>query len=192
MHGFIGKGTDKVFLRYALISPPAGKEGGVIENKKKVYVETSVISNLTARPSHNPIDVAAQIATAQWWCDAPSRFELFVSSLVLEEVSRGDAVAAAKRIDVVQELQSLNIDERCTVLAEKLLEATAVPCTSLDDATHIATAAINGMDYLVTWNCSHIANAQTRPLIRKVLAEAGNFEMEICTPLEMMGGNNGN
>ena len=160
--------------------------------KKKVYVETSVISNLTARPSHNPIDAAAQIATAQWWCSAPARFDLYVSSLVEVEASRGDSVAAAKRLDVIREIPKVSIDERCLHLAERLLEATAVPRTSFDDATHIATAAISGMDYLVTWNCSHIANAQTRPLIRKVLAEEGAFALEICTPLELTGGSDGN
>ncbi len=160
--------------------------------KRKVYVETSVISNLTARPSHNPIDSAAQIATAQWWCDAPKRFDLFVSSLVEEEASRGDPIAAAKRLAIVHEMQQLPVDEKCVVLAEKLLAAAAVPRTSLDDAVHIATAAIRGMDYLVTWNCSHIANAETRPLIRKVLTEEIGCAIEICTPLELGGVDYGN
>ena len=83
------------------------------------------------------------------------------------------------------------IDDRMFVLAEKLLAATAVPRTSYDDAVHIATAAIHGMDYLVTWNCSHIANVETRPLIRKTIEQAGLVPPEICTPLEMKGVDNG-
>ena len=81
----------------------------------------------------------------------------------------------------------LPIDGRMYDLAEQLLAATAVPRTSYDDAVHIATAAIHGMDYLVTWNCSHIANVETRPIIRKVVELAGFVPPEICTPLEMKG-----
>ena len=159
--------------------------------KKKVYVETSVISNLTARPSHNPIDAAAQIASHEWWFSAPSRFELFASLLVEDEAARGDSEAASRRLAVVKELRILPIDNRMFALAEKLLAATAVPRASYDDAVHIATAAIHGMDYLVTWNCSHIANVETRPLIRKTIEQAGLVPPEICTPLEMKGVDNG-
>lgn len=159
--------------------------------KKKVYVETTVVSNLTARPSHNPIDAAAQIASQAWWCGALERFDLFVSTLVESEASKGDASAAERRLSVVREMKMLPIDGRMLELAEKLLEATAVPRTSYDDAVHIATAAIHGMDYLVTWNCSHIANVETRPLIRKTIETAGFVPPEICTPLEMKGVDNG-
>ncbi len=159
--------------------------------KKKVYVETTVVSNLTARPSHNPVDAAAQIASQSWWCGASERFDLFVSTLVETEASKGDAAAAERRLSVVREMKMLPIDSRMFELAEKLLEATAVPRTSYDDAVHIATAAIHGMDYLITWNCSHIANVETRPLIRKTIESAGFVPPEICTPLEMKGVDNG-
>ena len=159
--------------------------------KKKVYVETTVVSNLTARPSHNPVDAAAQIASQSWWCSALERFDLFASTLVETEASKGDASAAERRLAVVREMKMLPIDGRMFELAEKLLEATAVPRTSYDDAVHIATAAIHGMDYLVTWNCSHIANVETRPLIRKTIESAGFVPPEICTPLEMKGVDNG-
>ena len=159
--------------------------------KKKVYVETTVVSNLTARPSHNPIDAAAQIASQTWWCGAAERFELYVSPLVESEAAKGDASAAGRRLSVVREMRMLPIDDRMFKLAEKLLVATAVPRTSYDDAVHIATAAIHGMDYLVTWNCSHIANVETRPLIRKIIELAGLIPPEICTPLEMKGANDG-
>ena len=160
--------------------------------KRKVYVETSVISNLTARPSHNPIDAAAQISSHAWWSGAMDRFDLFASHLVEKEVANGDPEAAGRRLSVVRELRILPIDERMYDLAEQLLAATAVPRTSYDDAVHIATAAVCGMDYLVTWNCSHIANVETRPLIRKTIEKAGYVPPEICTPLEMKGDNDGN
>jgi len=159
--------------------------------KKKVYVETTVVSNLTARPSHNPVDAAVQIASQSWWCGALERFDLFVSTLVETEASKGDASAAERRLAVVREMKMLPIDNRMFELAEKLLEATAVPRASYDDAVHIATAAVHGMDYLVTWNCSHIANVETRPLIRKTIEAAGFVPPEICTPFEMKGVDNG-
>jgi hypothetical protein len=120
------------------------------------------------------------------------RFDLFVSRLVESEASRGNPEAAARRLSIVREMKFLPIDERIYVLAERLLEVTAVPRTSYDDAVHIATAAIHGVDYLVTWNCSHIANVETRPLIRKTIESAGFVSPEICTPLEMKGDNYGN
>ena len=162
-----------------------------MDEKKKVYVETTVVSNLTARPSHNPIDAAAQITSQAWWCRALERFDLFASTLVEKEAAKGDPSAAERRLSVVREMRILPIDGRMFELAEKLLAATAVPRTSYDDAVHIATAAIHGMDYLVTWNCSHIANAETRPLIRKTIEIAGFIPPEICTPLEMKGSDNG-
>ena len=118
--------------------------------------------------------------------------DLFVSRLVESEASKGNPEAAARRLSIVQEMKFLPIDERMYGLAERLLEATAVPRTSFDDAVHIATAAIHSMDFLVTWNCSHIANAETRPLIRKTIEAAGYSVPEICTPLEMKGDDYGN
>ena len=157
--------------------------------KKKVYVETSVISNLTARPSHNPMDAAMQLSTLKWWYSAPERFSLYCSQLVLDEAARGDAAAASRRLQAVAELTSLPINEAIVSFAEKLLAAAAVPRTSFDDAVHIAAAAIHGMDYLVTWNCKHIANVYTEPLI-SACCEANGFRCPvICTPLEMEGGN---
>ena len=159
----------------------------MVEEKKKVYVETSVISNLTARPSHNPIDAALQMATLQWWYAAPNRFALYCSQLVLDEAAHGDAVAASRRLQAVDELKVLPITEDIVKLAEKLLAAAAVPRTSFDDAVHIAAATVHGLDYLVTWNCKHIANAVTMPNIYKVCADAGYSCPLICTPEQMKG-----
>ena len=126
-----------------------------------------------------------------WWCGATQRFDLYVSRLVEREAAKGDVSAAERRLSIVREMQMLPIDDRMFELAEMLLAATAVPRTSYDDAVHIATAAIHRMDYLVTWNCSHIANVETRPLIRKTIESAGLVPPEICTPLEMKGVDDG-
>ena len=156
-------------------------------DKKKVYVETSVISYLTARPSHDLIKNARQLATQDWWQVAPDQFDLHISSLVEREASKGDPEAAVRRMNALKGIPDLPITEEILALAEKLLEATAVPRTSFDDAVHIATASVSGMDFLVSWNCKHIANPMTKPIIRKTLESFGYNYPEICTPLDMKG-----
>ena len=140
-----------------------------MSDKKKVYVETSVISYLTARPSHDLIKNARQLATQDWWQVAPAQFDLHISSLVEREAAKGDPEAAVRRMNALKGISDLPITEEILALAEKLLEATAVPRTSFDDAVHIATASVSGMDFLVSWNCKHIANPMTKPIIRKTL-----------------------
>ena len=161
----------------------------MMSGKMRVYVETSVVSYLTARPSHDVLKMAQQLATRDWWGRAPSLYDLFVSDLVIDEASRGDAEAAAKRVSAVNGVcRFLPINREMIALAERLVEVTAVPQSSLDDAIHIATAAIHRMDYIVSWNCRHIANPQTKPLIRKTCEAMGFIYPEICTPFDMIGG----
>ena len=156
--------------------------------KKKVYVETSVIGYLVARPSHDVIKTARQIATRDWWDAFSSNFELFASALVEREASKGDMGAAAKRLAVLRDIKKIAVTQEMLSLADKLLEATAVPRTSYEDAVHVAVASVSGMDFLLSWNCRHIVNPATRPTIRKVLTEQGYAYPEICTPMEMQGG----
>ena len=155
--------------------------------KEKVYVETSVISNLTARPSRNVIDMGHQVATCEWWDSCQDALVLYSSAVVEREASKGDSSAAALRMEALAKTRTLPVTEAAVDLAEKLLNETAVPRTSFDDALHIAVAAINGMDFLVTWNCKHIANAATMPKIYKVCQEAGYLCPLICTPEQMKG-----
>ena len=155
--------------------------------KKKVYVETSVISNLTARPSRSVIDMGHQVATCEWWDSCQGELELYSSSLVDREASKGDAGAAALRMAALSKTKTLPVTDESIDLAERLLEETAVPRTSFDDALHIAVAVINKMDFLVTWNCKHIANAVTMPKIYKVCHDAGYQGPLICTPEQMKG-----
>ena len=156
------------------------------EERKKVYVETSVVSNLTARRSYNLIDAARQVATQAWWDEAFSCYALFSSLLVEREAAKGDQEAADRRMGVVRLLEQLPITKDAEVLAEKLLEATAVPRTSYEDAVHIAIAAVNEMDFLVTWNCKHIANAVTMPKIYEICRINGFRCPLICTPEQLM------
>jgi len=156
-------------------------------DKKKVYVEASVISNLTARPSNNVRDMAHQVSTCSWWEECRQDFELFSSAVDEREAFRGDADAAARRMAALGETKTIPVTRDAVKLAEALLVATAVPRTSFDDAMHIAVAAVNGMDFLVTWNCRHIANAFTMPRIYKVCEEAGFRCPLICTPEQLKG-----
>ena len=158
-----------------------------MDEKKKVYVETSVISNLTARPSRSVIDSGHQVATCDWWASCQDGCELYTSPVVEREASKGDAEAAALRLEAISRTKTLPVTEAAIELAERLLRATAVPRTNFDDALHIAVAAVSNMDFLVSWNCKHIANAATMPKIYRVCGEAGYSCPLICTPEQMKG-----
>jgi predicted nucleic acid-binding protein len=154
--------------------------------KKTVYVETSIISYLAARPSRDVMAAAWQQLSMQWWDVARPRYELFTSELVFVEASRGDSDGAARRLTYLEEIPALRVDETIRVLAERLIAEGAMPPSAEADALHVAIAAAHGIDYLLTWNCRHIDNAALRPLLRSVCALAGYRCPEICTPLELL------
>ena len=152
----------------------------------RVYLETTVISYLTARPSRNLRVVAHQEITADWWTRRRMRFELYVSRLVIDEASAGDAEAAAQRLVTLTGIPRLELTEAASILAEHLVTAAAIPREAIEDALHVAVAAVHGMDYLLTWNCRHIANATMRNRIADVCASAGFEAPVICTPEELL------
>ncbi len=154
---------------------------------KRVYIETSVISYLVARPSRNIVAAAWQQVTQEWWDEQRARFELFTSALVLAEAAQGDPAAAQKRSDTLESIPDLEITEEVVALAKWLVNEGALPREAMDDAMHVAVAAVHGVDYLLTWNCRHLDNAERKPLVRSVCAAAGYGCPEICTPLELMG-----
>ena len=157
--------------------------------KQTIYIETTVFSYLTARPSRNLVAAAWQQITSEWWDSQRDRFELYISELVVVEAERGNPEAAERRLARLQGIPELSVTEEAIAFAEKLVEAGALPPKAADDAMHIAVTAVHGIDYLLTWNCRHIDNAETKPLIRKVCADSGYIYPEICTPQELMGGN---
>ena len=138
-----------------------------------VYVEISVVSYLTARPSRDVVVAAYQEITRQWWRGARSRFVLFASELVIAEASTGDPDAARARLDIIETIPRLGATAAATELARNLLDFGAVPRDAGDDAAHIAIAVTNGVDYLVTWNFRHIANATMRSRIEDVCRRSG-------------------
>ncbi|ESQ09876.1 MAG TPA: PIN domain-containing protein [Chromatiaceae bacterium] len=154
--------------------------------KKSVYIETSIPSYLTARPNRDLRAAAWQQLTVQWWDEARAGYDLFTSELALLEASAGNPEAAKRRLESLQDIPELEIDEEVQKLAEQLIAESGVPATAEADALHIAVAAIHRMDYLLTWNCRHIGNAAKKPIIRAICKNAGYPYPEICTPMELL------
>lgn len=155
--------------------------------KQTVYIETTVFSYLSAHPSRNLVAAAWQQVTSEWWESQRDRFELYISELVVAEAERGDPDAVERRLAQLQGIPELSVTEETIAFAEKLVVEGALPSNAADDAMHIAVAAVHCIDYLLTWNCRHIDNAEMKPLIRKVCADSGYMYPEICTPQELMG-----
>jgi predicted nucleic acid-binding protein len=154
--------------------------------KPKVYVETSVVSYLVGRTGGDVIQMSHQAITATWWT-VRARYSLYVSDLVLQEAAAGDATAAARRLAVMERLPILHVSEEAIDLATEIMRATRLPRKANADALHIALASAHGMDYLVTWNCRHIANALLRGKIEGACRLAGLEPPAICTPEEIFG-----
>jgi predicted nucleic acid-binding protein len=154
--------------------------------RSNLYVETSVISYLTARPGRDLIAAAHQELTREWWQRAASEFNLFASRLVVAEAQLGNSDAAAARLAALEPITLLNETAESRALASKLLIAGGLPKKAASDALHIAVATVHGMDYLVTWNCKHIANARILRFVTQT-CRAANFEPPvICTPEELI------
>ncbi|MDE0089322.1 MAG: type II toxin-antitoxin system VapC family toxin [Candidatus Poribacteria bacterium] len=154
--------------------------------KSRVYIESTVVSYLVARPSNNPILAARQRASRQLWEDYADRFEFVISRIVRAEIQRGDVTAAQQRLEVVLPLTVLEVTPEVNMLTQKLLDAGTVPRNSEPDAQHIAIATVHSVEYLVSWNHKHIANENKREHINQVCQEAGFQPTTICTPIELM------
>jgi len=154
-------------------------------DKAAIYIETSLISYLVARPSRDIIVAAHQQLTSDWWDNQSRNYDLFISQVVLDEARAGDNQEAAKRLAAIQDLPLLEVNGDVIRLAENLVQSNAVPKKAAQDALHIAIACVNGADYLLTWNCKHIANAKMRNKIDKVCRDAGYVPPVICTPEEL-------
>jgi hypothetical protein len=153
--------------------------------KPRVYVETSILSYLTALPSRDVVQLARQQLTLDWWTRRGD-FELFVSDPVLAEASRGDPNAAARRLEAAAGIPILRGTEQAEALTGALLKNSAMPAKAFVDAAHVAIAAAHGLGFLLTWNCAHIANAVMRPRIEAVCRGNGFQPPVICTPDELL------
>lgn len=152
-----------------------------------VYIETSIIGYLTARPSNNLILMANLEATRQWWETRRTQFSLYISQVVLDEVARGDQEIATKRLELLRDFPLIEVSADVQNLADQFLSNSNLPPKAADDALHIAAATVYGLDYLLTWNCRHIANAQIQKKLAQISFDAGYELPIICTPYELMG-----
>jgi predicted nucleic acid-binding protein len=150
-----------------------------------VYVESSVISYMVARPSRDLVVSARQALSIEWWEVKRKQYEVYISELVLEEIASGDSSAAQKRLDIVENIISLEATLEAKELAGLLLSEGAVPENSPEDALHIGLAAAQGADYLLTWNFKHINNASTRTKISRVIESQGFVCPILCSPEEL-------
>lgn len=153
---------------------------------QSVYLETTVIGNIAGRVHPNPLIAARQIITRRWWSTATDRYHLFASGLVVEECGGGDPTAVDERLVVFQSIPLLESPVEAQLLAELLIYRKAVPASEPRDATHIAIAAVNGVDFLATWNFKHILNPETQHLIDAVCRQAGHEPATICTPEQLL------
>lgn len=154
--------------------------------KPRVYLETTVVSYLTGWPSRDIVMAANQEMTREWWTNRRDAFDLFVSQTVIQESSAGDSNAAQRRLEVLRQFPRLDITEEVETLAAHLMVGIPLPFKAQVDAVRIAVSAVNGMNYLLTWNCAHIANATLRSQIEAVCRSAGYEPPVICTPQEML------
>ena len=150
-----------------------------------MYLETTIVSYLVAAPSADLIQAAHQLATRNWWAGR-HRFEIFASRAVIAEAGRGNPEAAARRMKALQGISNLQFGRDVAALAKRLMQSGTLPPKARLDAAHVAVAAINGMDYLLTWNLRHLANATLRGKIEGVCRDAGTVPPIICTPEELM------
>jgi hypothetical protein len=152
-----------------------------------VYIETTIVGHLAGRLHPSTLIAARQELTRQWWSLHSTEFRLFVSELVRSECSGGDSAAAQERLELIETLESLEIDDAVRELARKLMAAGAIPFSEPRDAFHVAIAAVHGVQYLLTWNFAHIANAASRGKIEAVCRDTGCEPPIICTPEELAG-----
>lgn len=150
------------------------------------YLDSNVISYLTARPSRDVVSLAHQQVTRDWWDRQRHNFELHISELVAFEIGRGDPAAAQARLEFVRDLPVLRITPEARVLADRIFRATTLPDKASSDALHVAMAAVNGMDFLLTWNCTHIANGVVLKIVNKVCRDSGYEPPIVCTPEELL------
>jgi predicted nucleic acid-binding protein len=154
--------------------------------KKNVYIETTVVSYLTAKPSRDIMIAGHQEATRELWTALSSKYESYVSALVFEETGRGDPTQAQMRLSAIAHFPMLDIDDESKSLAEKIIIKKGIPSEYPEDALHIAVAAVNGIDVIITWNFAHLNNPFTRKKVRKIIEAEGYICPEICSPEELL------
>ena len=156
------------------------------EDFPTVYIETTIVSYLMARPSRDLVVAAQQEVTRMWWERALPRFRPYVSPVVLEEAAAGDPEAARRRLSAISAFPVLSVEPGVESLATRYFKAIPLPGRARADALHLALATWHGIDFLVSWNCVHIANGRVRRILADVNRELGIRMPEICNPYEVL------
>lgn len=152
----------------------------------RIYIETSVVSYLTARSSRDLLVAARQEATREWWEHRTVAFQPLISSLVIEEASAGNPEAAMKRLDICLLLPRLVIDAPCEELADRLISTGAVPATEQEDALHIALATLAKVDFIATWNFAHLVGPVAKYRLQSAIEHLGYAPPILATPEELL------
>jgi predicted nucleic acid-binding protein len=134
--------------------------------KKRLYIETTVVSYLTAKPSRDIMVAGHQEATRELWPELSAKYETYISALVFEEARKGDPDQAQMRIEAIEPFPMLDIDDEARTLAQKIITGKGIPAEYPEDALHIAVAAVNGIEVVITWNFAHLNNPFTRKMVR--------------------------
>ncbi len=154
--------------------------------KPSVYIETTIVSYLTAKPGRDLIIAAHQQITNEWWTDTRPQVECYVSPFVIDEASRGDAIYAQKRLDKIVGFAVLEVNEQIEDLAKQYFAALQIPEKAKIDAFHLAIAAWYKMDYVLSWNCKHIASGRVQKTLQETNIRLGVHTPIVCTPEELM------
>ena len=154
---------------------------------RRIYIETTIPSYLTARPSRDIVQAARQQLTREWWDVERRNYDLCISQIVLDEAAAGDVEAAQRRMAVIDTLPLLDLTFEVDGLAETIMQSGLLPVSASRDAVHIAVTAVHRVHFLLTWNCRHIANAAIFRDLQHVIMSAGYDVPVICTPEELLG-----
>ncbi len=155
--------------------------------KPRVYVETTIPSFYHELRTAPDI-VARRDWTRQWWNTATQRYELVTSPAVLDELASGFPERSADRLALVRDLPLLPIELAITEIVLAYIQHKLMPADPGGDALHLALASYHKCDFLVTWNCRHLANANKFGHLRRVNTMLGLFVPALVTPLELLGG----
>jgi hypothetical protein len=154
-----------------------------------VYIETSIVSHATALPSSDAATAVLQDQAKRWMLEQRHLYDVVTSQLVIDEAALGDPDAAARRLQLLEGIPVLPANPDADTVADEIVSRSMMPATARIDALHVALAALAGVEYLLTQNCKHIANAHQLPRIYRLLDELGLSGMLICTPIEFLEGN---
>jgi predicted nucleic acid-binding protein len=153
---------------------------------ESVYIETTILSYLVANPARDIVIAGHQQTTQQWWSTRRTAFDCFISQVVIDEISAGDPMEVRKRLAVAGTMNALAVTVDAERITESIMKSGILPPKAVRDAVHIAVATVHNVQYLLTWNCKHLANAQIAKRIAGLCTVAGYEMPAICTPEELL------